>query len=509
MANEDKTGQHSEIVKDVLAEVMAKSQQVSDLTEVASLEGVNSLPAVKDGKDIVAVPLRIIVDSAEETFSGSLTQIYNLLEKHGSLFKSINDLYGGALADITKKLNNDECILSFVRVVSASVGDEDFLTGMAPQYYTVVYSDFEGTFLGQSQNGGVDVYYTDFKDSDKYGKTASNGVTPKPSQLYRCITDGAIYAVINGTFTRVASDTPLGTAAGEAFPGDEGAALSERVTKLDKEVNISLDGLNAQIIDVENRLLRFDEMDVYFQENDATVDTLKTDVAAKQARIVASADIEPQGTDKLALTPAARRAELVEQAARVGARYNPETGCFSMNGIDDIGSGEMREILYFPDYDWDAHGCRRRLNARTNENPGIANTFHAVSAFQNNTMIEVANFYLMSMDQPFNFSGCTALRRVIGPVYELASNTETNADSNFHGCTALEYVQGTVHNKTAATQYVSFKDSPKLSTDSLQYIVSQANNTGAVNIRLHPEAYARLSDELKAAAEAKKITFTV
>ena len=54
---------------------------------------------------------------------------------------------------------------------------------------------------------------------------------------------------------------------------------------------------------------------------------------------------------------------------------------------------------------------------------------------------------------------------------------------------------------------IFFADSPLLSLTSIQYMVDNAANTTPITITLHPDAYARLTDEIITAATAKQINF--
>lgn len=55
ISDKDKT----DIITEVLAELYAKSQDSSTLEKVSNLDGVTSIPAVKNDNDIVAVPLEL------------------------------------------------------------------------------------------------------------------------------------------------------------------------------------------------------------------------------------------------------------------------------------------------------------------------------------------------------------------------------------------------------------------------------------------------------------------
>ena len=61
---------------------------------------------------------------------------------------------------------------------------------------------------------------------------------------------------------------------------------------------------------------------------------------------------------------------------------------------------------------------------------------------------------------------------------------------------------------------VSFADSPKISLESLQYLVDNAGNGSTITVTVHPDTYAKLTDEgneqwhaVNTAAQEKQISF--
>lgn len=51
----------ADIIEEVLAELLAKSQQVKTLEQVGNLDGITTIPAVRDTDDaIVSVPLNLL-----------------------------------------------------------------------------------------------------------------------------------------------------------------------------------------------------------------------------------------------------------------------------------------------------------------------------------------------------------------------------------------------------------------------------------------------------------------
>ena len=96
------------------------------------------------------------------------------------------------------------------------------------------------------------------------------------------------------------------------------------------------------------------------------------------------------------------------------------------------------------------------------------------------------------------FNDCTKLRRIENDIY-CSANSFAMA---FRHCYALEYLH------LGSIQYsLDLSDCSKLSLDSISYIVTNASNgSSGITITLHPDAYARVTDDIFAAAAAKNIT---
>ncbi len=76
----------ADIIQEVLAELYAKSQGTATLEKVGNLDGVTSIPAVRDDKDIVAVPLNLLMTSKPIEVSGQ--QDINILVAQGKIVDS-------------------------------------------------------------------------------------------------------------------------------------------------------------------------------------------------------------------------------------------------------------------------------------------------------------------------------------------------------------------------------------------------------------------------------------
>ena len=79
----------------------------------------------------------------------------------------------------------------------------------------------------------------------------------------------------------------------------------------------------------------------------------------------------------------------------------------------------------------------------------------------------------------------------------------------FRNCLALVNV-----NINSINTSISFSDSPLLSLESLQYLITNAINTSAITVTVHADVYAKIQDEtqadwhaLIASAQEKNITF--
>lgn len=92
------------------------------------------------------------------------------------------------------------------------------------------------------------------------------------------------------------------------------------------------------------------------------------------------------------------------------------------------------------------------------------------------------------------FSGAKKLRAIYPFIVDAYSGLSAYAWLNtFRNCPMLEDVQ--IKNLKYS---LDFRESPRLSLASLQYIVANAANTAAITITVHPEVYAKLNDETDA-----------
>ena len=238
---------------------------------------------------------------------------------------------------------------------------------------------------------------------------------------------------------------------------------------------------------------------------DESIDDYKEVTAAQKATIEA-ADAKWEEPD----------AELKAEASSVGIVYNDNTGYFEYNELRDISSiqlrhiinnyGRMKTIGRLPDEEARTN-IAERVFSSYNPNPNYG--FNLYNKFLRFSKIEVIVLAPGEEVWPINidraFSGCLKLKKIIGTIrltdYLNLYKSKSTA-SAFEDCRALEEVRLKVDGKTV--EQVGFSGCPRLSIASIEFLVSNSAN---ITITLHPDAYARLTDELIEKASARQITF--
>ena len=94
------------------------------------------------------------------------------------------------------------------------------------------------------------------------------------------------------------------------------------------------------------------------------------------------------------------------------------------------------------------------------------------------------------------FDGCTALETIEARIIFSAKTVAVS--TMFQGCANLKEVF------IVPRSSISFSGSPLLSETSMQYMI--ANGESGITITLHPDAYARVTDEMFTLAGERQIT---
>lgn len=198
-----------------------------------------------------------------------------------------------------------------------------------------------------------------------------------------------------------------------------------------------------------------------------------------------------------------------------GAVYNEGTGFYELNGLTDITEEQMAEIYNYTlnmfMYTWKRsmfQGGKFRtnlVNRDYNLAAGEGRTIDFSNAFAFNDKLEVFNYtsypgnnmYIRITKISYAFYGCKKLTEISQPFFINQGALTTEAFTN---CVSLE--KCFIRSLMAS---LSFKDSPKLSKESISYIVSNSAATSPITITLHADAYAMAmeDEEIQAALKEK------
>lgn len=202
-----------------------------------------------------------------------------------------------------------------------------------------------------------------------------------------------------------------------------------------------------------------------------------------------------------------------------GAVYNEQTGFYELNGLTDITEEQMRNIYVYTSgaiNQNDLSGKFCNFLVRTNlpfkaNSGGYFGDANIGAMFASNRTIEVVHVGLIIYPNyiSYAFSQCDKLRKILTVIDLNNYRVSTPNTTMFRGCILLEYVR-----IQKIKQSISFSDSPLLSLESLQYLITNAANTSSITVTVHADVYAKIQDEtqtewhaLIATAQEKNITF--
>lgn len=202
--------------------------------------------------------------------------------------------------------------------------------------------------------------------------------------------------------------------------------------------------------------------------------------------------------------------ELKAQAKAEGAVWNTATGYFELNGLADISTAQMRAIMPYLILGRAGGSLvykfiRTAIRTVTVYAEGTPVTKAMDMAFYASSVETIAfkvartgAMETQSITQPFR--ACASLHTIYGIID--VRNTATGLIDLAPLATKLKYI-----NIKSLKTSITFQDCPVISLESITYMVDNAANTAPITITLHPDAYARLTDEIITAATAKQINF--
>lgn len=179
-----------------------------------------------------------------------------------------------------------------------------------------------------------------------------------------------------------------------------------------------------------------------------------------------------------------------------GAVYNADTGLYELNGLTDITEDQMREIYLYTAsriYDFNMSYTFSALYIRTNF--PVNKRYMANREFVGTFFIcrDIEVIYISDktgMVNSFNspFYQCRSLREIMGEI--IITPIKQFYFNPFADCWAL-----TTFKLTGVSNNLSLSASPKIDLASMKWMIDNANNTAAITITVHPELYAKLTDE--------------
>ena len=251
--------------------------------------------------------------------------------------------------------------------------------------------------------------------------------------------------------------------------------------------------------------------------NNAIAEAEQTRVAAEQERVEAEQERarEIAGLEQ-DIDKASKQCfiDLWNTAVGEYGCYNEATGFFELNGITDIPYAEAMEIYLHRATNSSSLSFQWGSNYKARTTIGIPCDSSRQNVALDNVTTLNRSIQVLRLAQPefdeiltrsvTQFVAGTNVRRIVPIIRDNGvPNTNNNAlgwNGAFGNCTRLEYVK-----ISRLGSSLSLKGCPKFDMDCLKYIVDNAKGSD-ITITLHPDAYARVTDDIFAAAAAKNIT---
>lgn len=198
--------------------------------------------------------------------------------------------------------------------------------------------------------------------------------------------------------------------------------------------------------------------------------------------------------------------------------YNEDTGYFELNGLTDITYKQAMDIYRYTSPAFYGTGSdtnnitwgrvRFRTNLPTNVNGTVLSGYYL---YADNRLLEVVRlpqYYSDGVHVSTNrgmFCNCPNLREIVNIIIAPQQSSHLTYDwyVAFAGCSALE----TIWIKYLYTD-IELAVCKLLRTDCLKYMIENrtAKHDDNLTVTLHPEAYARVTEEILALAAEKNIT---
>jgi len=551
--------------KEIINAIKAESTGIDELTVATSLDGVMTLPAIR-GTEVVSVPVALLSKPAVDAAAAALNATKAAddaafaADSAGALARSAAEEATAAAQkaksavvefrsiepDVAQVVSNsssthlstdrgcrvvyNSASARFVLAVSDLMPAAE--SGVAPA--SALSSDSSGSGDVQAQELSGVTCYSNWADADSFGQLSAEGRIPEAGKIYLCTDENKIYRWSGSELVEIPIGLALGYTSGTAFPGNDGLNLDNAVNAVKKTVGWHTRWLNYLAMlpadgywdgtgvqppygvwlcpdrDGGAIFRCFDNSDFYGL-GESTYNT-HLDPGSALFRIgSAICAIDDSGRFKpVSVTEEATRQVFIDMWCEAWGKlggYDSEAtdGCpFIGNGLRMDYETALRVFrLHVPGRDSIMNNRYMNIHNVPTLLP-IYTEFVTDCVYMFCNAMSLTHLHLAMNVKVANnmFSGCTNLREITGLLNIVGCNTDYTVADMFKGCKALENL-----NLHFLSHSISFADSPNLSLDSILYMVENANNKAPITITLHPQAYARLTDEIIDLASSRQISF--
>lgn len=215
--------------------------------------------------------------------------------------------------------------------------------------------------------------------------------------------------------------------------------------------------------------------------------------------------------------------ELIAQAKAIGATHNKSTGLFSFNTLTDITPDEMRNILEWGSYEKfiNISNCSaasissllprlRTTIPSASSNAGLP--YPIISWMPNGLEVIQLGFESSRSYTIFNLNGTMGLHNA-GSLVAIKDKLCPTINNIYIGSKSYPTPLSTLYIHRLNFN-LNLANLPQLSVESISYLVANAKNASAIVVTVHPDVYAKLTDEsntewnqILTAAASKNITF--
>ncbi len=332
------------------------------------------------------------------------------------------------------------------------------------------------------------------------GRESEEGYVPLKGKTYYCPATNKAYRWTGSSLAPTGSDLDLGEEAGTAFAGDRGRALelekADRTELSPVMVRDPEEGAEMPEPDFPALMLRKNEQALTAEERRQVMVNLGIDGTwqigwlLERARTLFDITVKQDGAHWF-----------TAQLTR-----DDTTRLWAFDAIDDLTDSDViTALMFWPmmrgrTYSRCFRGAPLRFavlhnDADTAPQTGVDNGawLFADSSVEEVVMSGGPGTLSAVGEKTFEFASRLRVIRGYIPCYNIVPS--------FKGCVALEEVT-----LSSVRKSVSFADSPNLSLASIARMVDSGSS--GVTITLHATAFARLTEEILAAAAAKNITIT-